>query len=205
MFAPNVLFPPRFGMAHSSRRPERRTHQPRYSVLICHQPAFSHLQPPFFERVDSPPPSSQTSSWQPTPQAFTPPQSSPESQPICGPTSAPFSSISPGDSSSTTGGRASSRHGRSFLHQLLQAQICPGRHSLSLGGARDAKGGVLVGHHVVFVLGIGRLVAIRHVDEIVRQLWGAVEVLSNAQRREGFSVGLYGLRGDERERRGGGV
>lgn len=63
---------------------------------------------------------------------------------------------------------------------------------------------MLVGHHVVFVLRIGRLVAIRHVDEVVRQLGGAVEFLSNAQRKEGFSVCSYGFRGEEREHREGG-
>lgn len=49
---------------------------------------------------------------------------------------------------------------------------------------------MLVGHHVVFVLRVGRLVAIRHVDEIFRQLGGAVEFLSKAHRREGFSICL---------------
>lgn len=64
---------------------------------------------------------------------------------------------------------------------------------------------MLVGHHVVFVLRVGRLVAIRHVDEIVRQLGGAVEFLSKAHREErGLVFVCVITRRREREHRGGG-
>lgn len=56
---------------------------------------------------------------------------------------------------------------RPLPHQLFQAQILPRALLLRLGGALDAKRGVLVGDDVVFVFRVGRLVLWRDVDLFV--------------------------------------
>lgn len=54
-------------------------------------------------------------------------------------------------------------------HQLAQPEILPSRLPHLLRRALDPKRSMLVGNHVVFVLGVDRLVLRRHVDVIGRE------------------------------------
>ena len=71
---------------------------------------------------------------------------------------------------------------RPLPHQLLQPQVLPRALLLRLGGALDAKRGVLVGNDVVFVFRVGRLVLWRNVDFFVGKVWGPVEFLVAGRR-----------------------
>lgn len=181
-------------MEHSSRKPEYQPRQPLLSVLGSHQTASSHLQPLFSTTLTSLSQLPRHSSRQPAPQAFPLPQPSPESQPLCGPTTTPFRSIPPHDASPPTGGRASPRSGRPLLHQLFQVQIPPGRFLLRLGGVQDAEGGVLVRYYVILVLRVGRLMVKGHVDHFVWQLGRAIKFLEDIS-EVGFVHVHVGVRG----------
>lgn len=61
---------------------------------------------------------------------------------------------------------------RSSPKQLVQPQIPPGGLLLALRRALDAKRGVLVGHHVVLVLGVDGLQVRGDVDVFGRELRG---------------------------------
>jgi hypothetical protein len=57
----------------------------------------------------------------------------------------------------------------SLLHERGQIEVLPGRLLVVLCGFLDAKGGMLVGDDIVFVLGIDGLVVRWHVDFVIGQ------------------------------------
>lgn len=69
-------------------------------------------------------------------------------------------------SSTPPGGSGAASGSRPPFHEVCKAEILPHGFLGLLGGALDAKGGVLVGHHVILVLRVDGLVLRRDVDVV---------------------------------------